>query len=572
MTTPKRESPLVVVFAPIGRDGPATADLLRRSGMAADVCHSVPEVLERAERDADAVFIAEEALFGHDLQDLGAWVNQQPAWSDFPFVVLTSKHQHPAVSAWRQRLVAVLRNVSLLERPVQSITLTSAIQAAVRGRLRQYEVRALIEAREQASHELEALVVERTRALEQANVELRTQMVERAHIEETLRQTQKIEAIGQLTGGIAHDFNNLLMVIAGGLDMLDRRSDPERRQRLMDGMRQAAQRGAALTRQLLAFSRRQSLAPEAVDLAHRISRMRELLDRSLRGDVHVEVQFAPDLWPVEVDPGELELVILNLAVNARDAMPEGGTILLQASNAPDEQVLGQRGDFVRLAVIDSGTGIPDDVRGRVFDPFFTTKEIGKGSGLGLAQVYGFARQSGGTVWIDTEREQGTSVVLLLPRATAVPDEQGQIGLQVEVAAQACAGNVLLVDDDKEVAALVGEMLQHLGFTVTHAISAAAALGALENGLDVDIVFSDVMMPGGMNGVELAREVRTRHRDIPVLLTSGYAEAAKKTADEEGVYVLAKPYRLEELAQAIRDAMDSAPASRRVPQPRASSRH
>ncbi|QGZ32113.1 response regulator [Stutzerimonas stutzeri] len=561
MTTPKRDSPLVVVFAPIGRDGPATADLLRRSGMNADVCHSVGEVLERAESDADAVFIAEEALFGQDLQDLAAWVDRQPAWSDFPFVVLTSKHRQPAVSAWRQRLVATLRNVSLLERPVQSITLTSALQAAVRGRLRQYEVRALIEAREQASHELEALVVERTRALEQANVELRTQMAERAHIEETLRQTQKIEAIGQLTGGIAHDFNNLLMVIAGGLDMIDRRSDPERRQRLMDGMRQAAQRGAALTRQLLAFSRRQSLAPEPVDLAHRISRMRELLDRSLRGDVHVEVQFASDLWPVEVDPGELELVILNLAVNARDAMPEGGTILLQASNAPDEHVLGRRGDFVRLAVIDTGTGIPAEVRGRVFDPFFTTKEIGKGSGLGLAQVYGFARQSGGTVWIDTECGEGTSVILLLPRSATAPDEPGQSGkLQVDIPVGASAGNVLLVDDDEEVAALVGEMLQHLGFTVTHAASAAAALGALANGRAVDIVFSDVMMPGGMNGVELAREIRARRLDIPVLLTSGYAEAAKKAAADEGVYVLAKPYRLEELALAIREAMTSAAAN------------
>jgi len=529
--------------------------------MNADVCHSVGEVLERAESDADAVFIAEEALFGQDLQDLAAWVDRQPAWSDFPFVVLTSKHRQPAVSAWRQRLVATLRNVSLLERPVQSITLTSALQAAVRGRLRQYEVRALIEAREQASHELEALVVERTRALEQANVELRTQMAERAHIEETLRQTQKIEAIGQLTGGIAHDFNNLLMVIAGGLDMIDRRSDPERRQRLMDGMRQAAQRGAALTRQLLAFSRRQSLAPEPVDLAHRISRMRELLDRSLRGDVHVEVQFASDLWPVEVDPGELELVILNLAVNARDAMPEGGTILLQASNAPDEHVLGRRGDFVRLAVIDTGTGIPAEVRGRVFDPFFTTKEIGKGSGLGLAQVYGFARQSGGTVWIDTECGEGTSVILLLPRSATAPDEPGQSGkLQVDIPVGASAGNVLLVDDDEEVAALVGEMLQHLGFTVTHAASAAAALGALANGRAVDIVFSDVMMPGGMNGVELAREIRARRLDIPVLLTSGYAEAAKKAAADEGVYVLAKPYRLEELALAIREAMTSAAAN------------
>ncbi len=525
--------------------------------MDAIVCHSVDEVLKHADTDVDAVFIAEEGLFGQDLDALSAWVDQQPTWSDFPFVVLTSKHQQPAVAAWRQRMVAALRNVSLLERPVQSITLSSALQTALRGRHRQYEVRALIEAREQASLKLEALVMERTSELEKANLELRTQMAERAHIEETLRQTQKIEAIGQLTGGVAHDFNNLLMVISGGLDMIDRRADPERRQRLMDGMRQAAQRGAALTRQLLAFSRRQSLAPEPVDLALRISQMRELLDRSLRGDIHVQVQFAPDLWPIEVDPGELELVILNLAVNARDAMPEGGSILLQATNAPNEQVLGCRGDFVRLAVIDSGTGIPDDLRERVFDPFFTTKEIGKGSGLGLAQVYGFARQSGGTVWLDTECGRGTSVVLMLPRSAHVPDAVQIEKSGIDASPSASAGSVLLVDDDDEVATLVGEMLEHLGYQVTHSASAAAALGALANGHRVDIVFSDVMMPGGMNGVELAREIRVRDLGVPVLLTSGYAEAARKSAEAEGVHVLAKPYRLEELALALKSAMESA---------------
>jgi signal transduction histidine kinase/CheY-like chemotaxis protein len=556
MTTPtKRESPIVVVYAPIGRDGPASAELLSRSGMDAVVCHSVDEVLQRAETDADAVFIAEEGLFGHDLEALAAWVDQQPAWSDFPFVVLTSKHQQPAVAAWRQRMVAALRNVSLLERPVQSITLTSALKTALRGRHRQYEVRALLEARERASNQLEALVVERTSELEKANLELRAQMAERAHIEETLRQTQKIEAIGQLTGGIAHDFNNLLMVITGGLDMLDRRADPERRKRLMDGMRQAAQRGTALTRQLLAFSRRQSLAPESVDLVLRIGRMRELLDRRLSGDVHVEVQFEPDLWPVEVDPGELELVILNLAVNARDAMPEGGSILIEASNAPGEAVLGITGDFVRLAVTDSGTGIPEEVRTRVFDPFFTTKEIGKGSGLGLAQVYGFARQSGGTVWIESECGRGTSVIMLLPRSARIPDLPDGERLAEDDSSDASVGTVLLVDDDEEVAALVGEMLEHLGYRVTHAASASDALGALQNGCRVDIVFSDVMMPGGMNGVELAREIRTRDLGVPVLLTSGYAEAAQQSAAAEGVHVLAKPYRLEELAISLRTAID-----------------
>jgi len=549
----------VVVYAPIGRDGPASAELLSRSGMDAVVCHSVDEVLRRAETDADAVFIAEEGLFGQDLQALSAWVDRQPAWSDFPFVVLTSKHQQPAVAAWRQRMVAALRNVSLLERPVQSITLTSAVKAALRGRHRQYEVRTLLEARERASNQLEALVVERTSELEKANQELRTQMDERAQIEETLRQAQKIEAIGQLTGGIAHDFNNLLMVISGGLDMLDRRADPARRERLMDGMRQAAQRGTALTRQLLAFSRRQSLAPESVDLVLCISRMRELLDRSLSGDVKVRVRFTPDLWPVEVDPGELELVILNLAVNARDAMPDGGSILIEASNAPGEVVLGITGDFVRLSVTDSGTGIPEEVRTRVFDPFFTTKEIGKGSGLGLAQVYGFARQSGGTVWIESECGHGTSVIMLLPRSERIPDLPDGHELVEDTAADASVGTVLLVDDDEEVAALVGEMLEHLGYRVTHAASATDALGALANACKVDIVFSDVMMPGGMNGVELAREIRTRALGVPVLLTSGYAEAAQKSAAAEGVHVLAKPYRLEELASALREAIEGASA-------------
>ncbi len=239
-------------------------------------------------------------------------------------MVLTSHVEQPAVTKWRHELVTWLRNVSLLERPVQAITLTSTVQTAVRARLRQYEVRALLEAQQRASLELESLVLARTRQLEAANDALRTEMAERTRIEDSLRQAQRIEAIGQLTGGVAHDFNNLLMVILGGLEMFDRHADPERRKLLMDGMRQAAQRGAAVTRQLLAFSRRQPLQSQSVDLAHHIGGMRELLNRSLRGDVHVELDFAEDLWRVEVDPGELELVVLNLAVNARDAMPTGG--------------------------------------------------------------------------------------------------------------------------------------------------------------------------------------------------------------------------------------------------------
>ena len=227
-------------------------------------------------------------------------------------------------------------------------------------------------------------------------------ITERRQAEEQLRQAQKIEALGQLTGGIAHDFNNLLMVVSGGLDVIGRQQNPERRERILSGMRQAVERGARLSRQLLTFSRRQSLRPAPIRLAEQIGGMRELLDRSLRGDVHVQMEFAGDLWPVEVDAGELELVILNLAVNARDAMPDGGTICIRAVNAPDIDESNLRGDFVRLSVIDTGTGMAPEVLARVFEPFFTTKEVGKGSGLGLAQTYG---SRGGARGLRTDRER-----------------------------------------------------------------------------------------------------------------------------------------------------------------------
>ncbi|NPU65639.1 response regulator [Bradyrhizobium sp. 83012] len=542
----------LLVFAPIGRDGPASAELLRNARIDAQVCTSLAELVSELNAGVGAVVVAEEGFFAQDTGPLTKWVERQPAWSDLPFIVLTSHREQPAVVAWRRNLLRALRNVSLLERPIRPITLTSAVQSAMRARRRQYEIRALIQAREQAAQELERLVVERTRALAESNEHLRIEMAERARVEETLRQAQKIEAIGRLTGGVAHDFNNLLMVISGGLDMLDRQADPERRRRLMDGMIQAAQRGASLTRQLLAFSRRQELTPEPVDIARQIGGMRELLDRSLRGDVHVQFDFPDTLWPVEVDPGELELVVLNLAVNARDAMPSGGTIMVRAenlSNWKDDEIAG---DYVRLSVIDTGTGMTDEVRLRVFEPFFTTKDVGKGSGLGLAQVYGFVKQSRGTVSIESELGRGTTIALYLPRSAhaASRHQQHLVDLHRPRPRHGDEGRVLLVEDDEEVATLVSEMLRQLGFEVTRAASAAAALGALADGRAVDLVFSDVMMPGGMNGVELAREIQRRRGDMPILLTSGYSGAAVHAAREAGVRILPKPYRIDELAAAI----------------------
>ena len=550
----------VLIFAPIGRDGPASAELFRNARLETDICPDLAALIGEIGAGAGAVVLAEEGLFGKDTAPLTRWVERQPAWSDLPFIVLTSHQQQPAVAVWRRTLVGALRNVSLLERPVHPITLTSAVQSALRARARQYEVRALIRASEQAAQELERLVVERTHALEDANAQLRAQMAERARVEETLRQAQKMEAIGRLTGGIAHDFNNLLMVICGGLEMLQHRTDPARRQRLMDGMLQAAQRGARLTRQLLAFSRRQELKPQPIDMARQIGAMRELLDRSLGDDVHMEFEFPHALWPVEVDPSELELVVLNLAVNARDAMPQGGTIIVRGENLPNVEDDDIAGDYVRLSVIDTGVGMPPEVRARVFEPYFTTKDAGKGSGLGLAQVYGFAVQSRGAVRIDSEVGRGTSIALYLPRSDKAPRdaEPHPESQRVERQLVHGAGRVLLVEDDDEVAALASEMLGRLGYEVTRAATAAAALGALANGRPVDIVFSDIMMPGGMNGVELAREIHRRRAELPVLLTSGYAEAAAREANSAGIRILSKPYRIDELSAAL-NAATSHPA-------------
>lgn len=372
----------------------------------------------------------------------------------------------------------------------------------------------------------------------------------RRAVDDRLRQAQKIEALGQLTGGVAHDFNNLLQVISGGLQLVTRQTDASRREHIFNAMRQAVERGAALCRQLLAFSRRQALQPEAVDLPRLIGDMRELLNRSLRGDIQVQTRFAEPLWSVEVDPGELELVILNLALNARDAMPSGGTIQIEARNCPalaDHELVG---DFVRLDLADSGVGMTPEVLAHAFEPFFTTKEIGSGSGLGLSQAHGFAKASGGVVHLNSTAGRGTLVSLFLPRTLKLPVNTLDL---VPHAVDDAAGNatqVLVVEDDDEVAALTVEMINQLGYDTTRVASAEAALGALADRRSVDIVFSDVMMPGRMNGVELAQEIRRRRPNLPVLLTSGYAEAARRKAGAQQIKIIAKPYQIDELRDAL----------------------
>jgi len=353
--------------------------------------------------------------------------------------------------------------------------------------------------------------------------------------EDALRQAQKMESLGQLTGGVAHDFNNLLAVFASGLQLLERTGRPAS-PRMLEAMRRAVARGTGLTRHLLAFSRRRPVNPESIDLVAHLKGMRAMLDGSLGGHIAVDMRFGSDLWPVEVDSGELELAIVNLCVNARDAMTGGGVITIAIENVRADSGNGGQREFVRLSVADTGIGMTPEVQARVFEPFFTTKDVSKGSGLGLPQVYGFAQQSGGRVTIDSKAGVGTIVTLLLPRSLRPPDTSaGPTDAATALAANTDPdrrGHVLLVEDDPEVSALTRELLTSLGFAVVHVASAEAALGALANARDIDVVLTDIMMPGGVNGLQLAREIRRRHPGLPILVTTGYVEAA--AGMEEGV--------------------------------------
>jgi signal transduction histidine kinase/ActR/RegA family two-component response regulator len=377
---------------------------------------------------------------------------------------------------------------------------------------------------------------------------------------EALRQSQKMESLGQLTGGVAHDFNNLLSVFATALQILERTGRPAT-PRMLEAMRRAVARGTGLTRHLLAFSRRRPVNPESIDLAAHLTGMRAMLDASLGGHIDIRMEFGDDVWPVEVDAGELELAIVNLCVNARDAMGSGGSITIAAENvragdendsshAPDADRVTP--DRVKLSVSDNGTGMSAEVQARAFEPFFTTKDVSKGSGLGLPQVYGFAQQSQGRVTIESTLGIGTTVTLLFPRSSKPPVSTSPSvstslpGLQANPDRR---GHVLLVEDDSEVAALTGELLMSLGFSVVRVASADAALGALANARTIDLVLSDVMMAGGVSGLDLAREMRRRYPVLQILLTTGYVESLASMQDGE-FGILLKPYTAESLAEAL----------------------
>jgi PAS domain S-box-containing protein len=374
---------------------------------------------------------------------------------------------------------------------------------------------------------------------------------------EQLAMAQKMEAIGKLTGGIAHDFNNLLMIIGGNAQTFKRLLDPKL-PRAIEAIQTAAKRGESLTRQLLTFSRRQHLSPTIIDLNAAIKNMRSMIESSLRGNIVYKEDIGDGVCPVKVDLAELELAIVNIAVNARDAMPNGGTFALSIHNTmADRQADGDTltSPFVAIKFSDTGMGIPPHLLSKIFDPFFTTKEVGKGSGLGLSQVYGFAHQAGGTVTAESKVGHETTITMYLPSCA-----EGQI-IDEHVPAKKTELQrpiVLVVDDSPEVAEVTSSLFDHLGYATIYRDSADAALRLLEEGTKIDLVFSDIVMPGPIDGVGLAREIRARFSHVPVVLTTGYSDAAQ--AAPSNLKILRKPFDTDALRDFIEDMTEKSLAS------------
>jgi PAS domain S-box-containing protein len=629
---------------------------------------------------AAVALIAEEALAENRMPELLDWTANQPSWSDLPFIILRDRRQVRIDGGKKLTFVQSAASITLLERPIHSETLVSAVKSALRARGRQYEVQAtlaaladseqryrtlaealpqlvwtslptghidflsrqwveytgiaaeaqlglgwiskvvhpddrqsvldgllkavrsreeldmelrlrradgefrsfqmrgtpirdtrgnlvkwfgtctditdIVVAREVSARsrsDLEEVVALRTKSLAEANNRLTKEIADRERAEDALRQAQKLEAIGQLTSGVAHDFNNLLMAVMGNIDLAAKRvANDEAAVRSLRSAVRAVERGARLTAQLLAFSRKQRLAPKAVDINRLVSDASDMLFRTMGTSVRMESVLASELWPAMVDPNQIELVLLNLAINGRDAMADGGRLTIRTENVPESarppDLTPQ--DYVMICVSDTGTGMTDDIRHRAFEPFFTTKDVGKGSGLGLSMVHGIAVQHGGNVYIDSAPGQGTAVRIYLPRADAVPAE----AFVPEEGGTLLRGSatILVVDDDADVREVAVSGLQEFGYAVLEAENGHRALDILAEKPEVDLVLIDLAMPG-MNGAETMRRARLRNPTLRAMFVTGYEST---TAFEPGGndMLLRKPYRLEALAEAVKQAL------------------
>ncbi|WP_088938720.1 hybrid sensor histidine kinase/response regulator [Rhizobium sp. N122] len=676
---PNLQDPKALIYAPAGRDAQVAASLTDEAGLASIAVADLTVFASSLDDEVAVGILTEEAVRGCDLTPIAAWVAAQPSWSDLPFIVLTQRGGGPDRNPAAARLSELLGNVTFLERPFHATSFISVARTALKGRLRQYEARARLEALGEGERRLqtalaagrlgawelelssmvlsasatckavfgrgpddevtrddliasihpddrdfvlarlrqtidtgrdyslehrtlwpdgslhwtevhaqlyadrygsarklvgvcsdttarktieenlrrlnetlEERVRERTREVNAAHQTLVEEVAQRERAEEQLRQSQKMEAIGQLTGGVAHDFNNLLMVVLGNLELLGKHvAGDAKATRLVDGALQGARRGAALTQRLLAFARQQDLQVKPVDLAELVSGMNDLLRRSVGTSVSIETTLPARLPPALVDANQLELALLNLAVNARDAMPDGGAVSI--SLREEEVVCGNdhlgEGAYLVLAVTDGGTGMDAETLKKAVDPFFSTKELGKGTGLGLSMIHGLAVQLNGALILKSQLGVGTTAELWLPATERWPERRAEPELPASPAASRL--KILLVDDDALIAMSSVDMLEDLGHEVVEANSGLQALELIRSGQHFDLVITDYLMPG-MTGAQLAAAARDIHPALPIVLATGYADLPAGT--DIDLPRLGKPYDQAQLAKEIARAV------------------
>lgn len=539
-------SETVLVLAPRGRDGEVATLLLAQANNVGKVCKDLPDLCFNISKGAGAAILAEEAVANADLRPLADILSAQPAWSDLPFIVLTQRgggiERNPVAS----RLAELLGNVTFLERPFHPTTLLSLVHTAIRGRRRQYEARARmveLDAERQSLSELSETLEQRVK---ERTAQLIHEVTAREKAQAQLFQSQKVESLGQLTGGVAHDFNNLLMAIMGNLDLLRKRYPrDERTDRLLNAALQGAKRGAALTQRMLSFARQQELQTTAVNLGELLNGMRHLIERSLTPAIKLIID-APEVLPfAKADANQLELAILNLCINARDAMPDGGVIKIDARR---DDTARDSGSYLRLSVADTGIGMDEQTLKKAIEPFFSTKPRGKGTGLGLSSVHGLATQLGGKFDLQSSPGRGTTATLWLPIAdgSAIPHDHHERA-DADNGRTGKAATILVVDDDALIALSTVDMLEDLGHTVIEANSAKEALDIINTGRPIDLLITDHVMPG-MTGLQLAEIVRNKHPKLPILLATGYAEMPEGASLQ--LPRLSKPYQQAQLDEHV----------------------
>jgi signal transduction histidine kinase/ActR/RegA family two-component response regulator len=553
----------VLIHAPRGRDAAVIRSVVEAQ-QRAEVCDTQDQLLAGLDKGAAAAVITEEALLDESLaQALAAWLTAQPSWSDFPFIVLATR-QPGRRSAQAVTTLHSLGNVILLERPLNAETLASAADAAVRARQRQYATRQYLDEisstrseMELLNSQLEARILERTRELASANDRLMKEIAEREKAQAALTQVQKMEAIGRLTGGIAHDFNNLLHVVNMNLELVSMYAKEEKVKPVVERAKSAARRGAKLTGQLLSFARSQSLSPRLTCVNKLLLGMKDLLEISAGPGVQIEYELGEKVAAVVIDSSQLEMAVLNLAVNSRDAMPHGGMLTVSTANHQRDAPEGELkvGGYVVVKVVDTGEGIPAHLLNKVFDPFFTTKPVGSGTGLGLSQVYGFVRQSGGLAFIKSESGRGTAVELHFPVAPADAEERWE-PLPVDPPVRPVNPHkILVVEDDADVRRVIVECLSLIGYCVTEAPNGADGLAAISVAKP-DLLMVDYAMPD-MTGAEVISRAREMVGDLPVILATGYADMAAVERLAGKPAILRKPFDINTLGDAVAGALESA---------------